>query len=49
MEKVKLKVTTLTPVAIGSGKNLSPYLDYVMIKERSVLLTKPFGQYNGKR
>ena len=30
MEKVKLKITTLTPVTIGSGVELSPYADYVI-------------------
>lgn len=30
IEKVKLKITTITPVAIGSGKELSPYADYVV-------------------
>ena len=40
MEKVKLKVTTLTPVAIGSGKNLSPYLDYVIDKGEVCIIDK---------
>lgn len=29
-EKVKLKITTLTPVTIGSGAELSPYSDYLI-------------------
>ncbi len=30
MEKVKLRITTITPVTVGSGKELSPYADYVV-------------------
>ncbi len=30
MERVKLRVTTITPVAIGSGRELSPYADYII-------------------
>lgn len=33
IEKVRLKITTVTPVAIGSGKELSPYADYVVDNE----------------
>ncbi|MFA7589484.1 MAG: type III-A CRISPR-associated RAMP protein Csm5 [Acholeplasmataceae bacterium] len=29
-EKTKLKITTITPVAIGSGVELSPYSDYII-------------------
>jgi CRISPR-associated protein Csm5 len=29
-EKLKLKITTITPVTIGSGAELSPYSDYVI-------------------
>ena len=29
IEKTKLKITTLTPVTIGSGAELSPYADYI--------------------
>jgi CRISPR-associated protein Csm5 len=30
IEKTKLKITTITPVTIGSGAELSPYSDYVI-------------------
>ncbi len=34
MEKVKLRITTITPVTIGSGKELSPYADYIAEKDK---------------
>lgn len=40
MEKVKLKITTLTPVTIGSGVSLSPYADYVIDKGKVCLIDK---------
>ncbi len=40
MEKVKLKITTLTPVAIGSGDELSPYADYVIIGDEVYFIDK---------
>ena len=33
-ERTKLKITTVTPVAIGSGNELSPYADYVVDRNR---------------
>jgi len=30
IEKTKLKITTITPVTIGSGAELSPYSDYIV-------------------
>ena len=38
MEKVKLRITTITPVTIGSGKELSPYADYIAEKTKFILL-----------
>lgn len=40
MEKVKLKITTITPVAIGSGDELSPYADYVLIGNEVYFIDK---------
>lgn len=40
MEKVKLKITTITPVTIGSGVSLSPYADYVIDKGKVCLIDK---------
>lgn len=40
MEKVKLKITTLTPVTIGSGVELSPYADYVIDNGKVCLIDK---------
>ena len=40
MEKVKLKITTLTPVSIGSGAELSPYADYVFDNEKVCFIDK---------
>jgi len=34
IEKTRLEITTITPVAIGSGNELSPYADYVMDRNR---------------
>jgi len=39
-EKVKLKITTLTPVTIGSGAELSPYSDYVIIGKQVCFIDK---------
>lgn len=30
MDRVKLRITTITPISIGSGRELSPYADYVI-------------------
>jgi CRISPR-associated protein Csm5 len=38
--KVKLKISTLTPVTIGSGAELSPYSDYVIDKENVCFIDK---------
>ncbi len=40
MEKVKLKITTITPVTIGSGVDLSPYVDYVIDDKKVCLIDK---------
>jgi len=40
MEKVKLKITTLTPVAIGSGEEWSPYADYVLDDNKVYFIDK---------
>lgn len=40
MEKVKLKITTLTPVTIGSGEELSPYSDYVLVNNKINFIDK---------
>ena len=34
IEKTRLEITTITPVAIGSGNELSPYADYVTDRNR---------------
>ena len=34
IEKTKLEITTITPVTIGSGSELSPYADYVIDRNR---------------
>ena len=34
IEKTRLEITTITPVAIGSGNELSPYADYVLDRNR---------------
>lgn len=34
MNKLKIKITTVTPVTIGSGNELSPYADYVIDNNR---------------
>lgn len=39
-EKVKLKITTLTPVTIGSGAELSPYSDYIIDKNEVCFVDK---------
>lgn len=40
MEKLKLKITTLTPVTIGSGAELGPYSDYVIEKSKIHFIDK---------
>jgi CRISPR-associated protein Csm5 len=39
-EKTKLKITTLTPVTIGSGAELSPYSDYVIDSNQVCFIDK---------
>ncbi|GHT36947.1 type III-A CRISPR-associated RAMP protein Csm5 [Bacteroidia bacterium] len=40
IEKVKLKITTVTPVTIGSGAELSPYSDYVIDSKQVCFIDK---------
>lgn len=39
-EKTKLKITTLTPVAIGSGVEYSPYSDYTIENDKVCFIDK---------
>lgn len=39
-ETVKLKITTLTPVTIGSGTELSPYSDYIIDNNKVCFIDK---------
>lgn len=40
IEKLKLRITTLTPVTIGSGAELSPYSDYIIDKNDVCFIDK---------
>ncbi|MDR1895466.1 MAG: type III-A CRISPR-associated RAMP protein Csm5 [Prevotellaceae bacterium] len=39
-EKTKLKITTITPVTIGSGVELSPYADYIIDNNQICFIDK---------
>jgi CRISPR-associated protein Csm5 len=39
-EKLKLKITTLTPVTVGSGAELSPYSDYIVDNNQVYFIDK---------
>jgi CRISPR-associated protein Csm5 len=39
-EKTKLKITTITPVTIGSGAELSPYCDYIVDNDTICFINK---------
>jgi CRISPR-associated protein Csm5 len=40
IEKTKLRITTITPVAIGSGSELSPYADYIIENNQICFIDK---------